>query len=202
MKDQTALEYFRSAPFALRCSRLRRSSQPPSPRRRLPPSSIRRRPRRIGPTSPSFRTGAACGIRKSPIRTPRSKPIRRRGMRRPPGRSNTCSPRRRPAGRRLIFANCLPEAHPSWMLVTHNAMEFLFTPGRVTMLGEFDGNRHTPHLHRRPRPSGDLRSDLPRPFDRPLGRRHACGRHRRTSCRRRRSRSARPRACPTMATCT
>src|ERR1700759_246619 len=41
----------------------------------------------------------------------------------------------------LIFANCLPEAHPSWMLVPHNAMEILFTPGRVTMLGESDGNR-------------------------------------------------------------
>src|SRR6201993_1839967 len=49
------------------------------------------------------------------------------------------------AGRpRLIFANCLPEAHPSWMLVTHNAMEMLFTPGRVTMLGESDGNRIRP----------------------------------------------------------
>jgi hypothetical protein len=46
------------------------------------------------------------------------------------------------AGRpRLIFSSCLPEAHPSWMLVTHNAMEMLFTPGRVTMLGESDGNR-------------------------------------------------------------
>ncbi len=46
------------------------------------------------------------------------------------------------AGRpRLIFSNCLPEAHPSWMLVTHNAMEILLTPGRVTMLGESDGNR-------------------------------------------------------------
>jgi hypothetical protein len=42
---------------------------------------------------------------------------------------------------RLIFFGCLPEGHPSWMLVTHNAMEFLFTPGRVTMLGESDGNR-------------------------------------------------------------
>jgi hypothetical protein len=30
---------------------------------------------------------------------------------------------------------------PSWMLVTHNAMEILFTPGRVTLLGESDGNR-------------------------------------------------------------
>jgi hypothetical protein len=42
---------------------------------------------------------------------------------------------------RLIFHSCLPEAHPTWMLVTHNAMEILFTPGRVTMLGESDGNR-------------------------------------------------------------
>src|SRR5258708_23286485 len=35
------------------------------------------------------------------------------------------------AGRpKLIFYGCFPEAHPSWMLVTHNAMEILFTPGR------------------------------------------------------------------------
>jgi hypothetical protein len=40
-----------------------------------------------------------------------------------------------------IFVNCFPEGMPSWMLVTHNAMEILFTPGRVTMLGESDGNR-------------------------------------------------------------
>jgi hypothetical protein len=46
------------------------------------------------------------------------------------------------AGRpRLIFFGCFPEGHPTWMLVTHNAMEFLFTPGRVTILGESDGNR-------------------------------------------------------------
>ena len=46
------------------------------------------------------------------------------------------------AGRpRLIFSYCLPEAHPSWMLISHNAMEILFTPGRVTLLGESDGNR-------------------------------------------------------------
>jgi hypothetical protein len=46
------------------------------------------------------------------------------------------------AGRpQLIFSYCLPEAHPSWMLITHNAMELLYTPGRVTMLGESDGNR-------------------------------------------------------------
>src|SRR5215467_16188203 len=39
------------------------------------------------------------------------------------------------AGRpKLIFFGCFPEAMPSWMLVTHNAMEILFTPGRVTML--------------------------------------------------------------------
>jgi len=35
-----------------------------------------------------------------------------------------------------LFVNCLPEAMPAWMLVTHNAMEILFTPGRVTLLGE------------------------------------------------------------------
>jgi hypothetical protein len=44
----------------------------------------------------------------------------------------------RPAG---IFNNCLPQGMPSWMLISHNALEFLFTPGRVTMLGELDGNR-------------------------------------------------------------
>ena len=40
-----------------------------------------------------------------------------------------------------IFQNCLPEGMPSWMLVNHNALEFLFTPGRVTLLGESDGSR-------------------------------------------------------------
>jgi hypothetical protein len=40
-----------------------------------------------------------------------------------------------------LFINCLPESMPSWMLITHNALEFLFTPGRITMLGESDGNR-------------------------------------------------------------
>jgi hypothetical protein len=40
-----------------------------------------------------------------------------------------------------IFENCLPEGMPSWMLVSHNALEFLFTPGRVTLLGESDGGR-------------------------------------------------------------
>jgi hypothetical protein len=42
---------------------------------------------------------------------------------------------------RGLFVNCLPESMPSWMLITHNALEFLFTPGRVTILGESDGNR-------------------------------------------------------------
>jgi hypothetical protein len=40
-----------------------------------------------------------------------------------------------------IFADCLPQGMPTWMLITHNAIEFLFTPGRVTILGEGDGNR-------------------------------------------------------------
>lgn len=46
------------------------------------------------------------------------------------------------AGRpRGLFVDCLPEAMPAWMLISHNAMEVLFTPGRVTLLGEADGNR-------------------------------------------------------------
>jgi hypothetical protein len=46
------------------------------------------------------------------------------------------------AGRpRGLFVNCLPEGMPSWMLITHNALEFLYSPGRVTLLGESDGNR-------------------------------------------------------------
>jgi hypothetical protein len=42
---------------------------------------------------------------------------------------------------RNVFVNCLPEGMPSFPLMTVNALEFLFTPGRVTVLGEFDGNR-------------------------------------------------------------
>ena len=42
---------------------------------------------------------------------------------------------------RGLFINCLPEGMPSWMLISHNAMEILFTPGRVTLLGESDGGR-------------------------------------------------------------
>ena len=30
---------------------------------------------------------------------------------------------------------------PSWMLISHNALEATFSPGRVTLLGESDGNR-------------------------------------------------------------
>jgi len=40
-----------------------------------------------------------------------------------------------------IIDHCFPTGMPSWMLITHNAMEVLFTPGRVTILGEGDGNR-------------------------------------------------------------
>jgi hypothetical protein len=40
-----------------------------------------------------------------------------------------------------IFTTCLPEGMPTWMLISHAAMEVLFTPGRVTLLGETDGNR-------------------------------------------------------------
>jgi hypothetical protein len=41
----------------------------------------------------------------------------------------------------LILAGCLPTGMPGWMLISHNAMEVLYTPGRVTLLGEGDGNR-------------------------------------------------------------
>jgi hypothetical protein len=40
-----------------------------------------------------------------------------------------------------IFVDCLPEGMPSFILMTLNSVEFLVTPGRVTVLGEFDGNR-------------------------------------------------------------
>ena len=46
------------------------------------------------------------------------------------------------AGRpRGLLVNCLPHGMPTLMLITHNAIEFLVTPGRVTILGEVDGNR-------------------------------------------------------------
>lgn len=40
-----------------------------------------------------------------------------------------------------LFVNCLPHGSPSLMAITHDALEFLVTPGRVTVLGEGDGNR-------------------------------------------------------------
>jgi hypothetical protein len=40
-----------------------------------------------------------------------------------------------------VIDHCFPTGMPSWMLITHNAFEVLFTPGRVTILGEGDGNR-------------------------------------------------------------
>src|SRR6201999_4970 len=33
---------------------------------------------------------------------------------------------------RGLFVDCLPEGMPAWMLISHNALEVLFTPGRVT----------------------------------------------------------------------
>jgi hypothetical protein len=40
-----------------------------------------------------------------------------------------------------VFDHCFPAGMPSFMLITHNAFEVLITPGRVTLLGESDGNR-------------------------------------------------------------
>lgn len=42
---------------------------------------------------------------------------------------------------RGLFANCLPEGLPSGMLVNHVGMELLFSPGRVMMFGDGDGNK-------------------------------------------------------------
>src|SRR5258708_5511532 len=53
-----------------------------------------------------------------------------------------------------IIDHCFPTALPSWMLITHNAFEILLTPGRVTILGEGDGNRlRRIHTHGRPHPA-------------------------------------------------
>lgn len=38
------------------------------------------------------------------------------------------------------YEHCIPEGMPSWMMIYHNSVEYLFTPGRVTMLGESEGN--------------------------------------------------------------
>jgi hypothetical protein len=40
-----------------------------------------------------------------------------------------------------IIDHCFPTGMPSYMLITHNAFELLISPGRVTLLGEGDGNR-------------------------------------------------------------
>jgi hypothetical protein len=40
-----------------------------------------------------------------------------------------------------LFVDCLPEGMPSFMIMTLASTEFLYTPGRVTILNEFDGNR-------------------------------------------------------------
>lgn len=39
-----------------------------------------------------------------------------------------------------LFVNCLPQGMPTVVAITHNAVEFLVTPGRVTIVGELDGN--------------------------------------------------------------
>jgi hypothetical protein len=42
---------------------------------------------------------------------------------------------------KFVLDGCLPPGMPGWMLMSNEAMEILFTPGRVTMLGDGDGNR-------------------------------------------------------------
>jgi len=50
---------------------------------------------------------------------------------------------------------CLPWGMPGMMMLTHNAVEFLFTPGRITILGELDGNNiRRIYTDGRPHPPG------------------------------------------------
>jgi hypothetical protein len=53
----------------------------------------------------------------------------------------------------LVLSHCLPHGMPTWMLIMHNAFELLVTPGRITLLGEVDGNRmRRIYLDGRPHP--------------------------------------------------
>ena len=50
---------------------------------------------------------------------------------------------------------CLPWGMPGMMMLTHNAVEFLFTPGRITVVGELDGNNiRRIYTDGRPHPTG------------------------------------------------
>jgi hypothetical protein len=40
-----------------------------------------------------------------------------------------------------LFVDCLPNGIPALMLIPHNPLEFVFSPGRVLVLGESDGDR-------------------------------------------------------------
>ena len=59
---------------------------------------------------------------------------------------------------------------PSFIVMTLNATEFQFTPGRVTILGEFDGNRLRRTPHRWPQAPERSRSHLQRAFESAIGR--------------------------------
>ena len=41
----------------------------------------------------------------------------------------------------LVLGHCLPHGMPAYTMINHNALEILYSPGRVTILGEGDGNR-------------------------------------------------------------
>ena len=64
-----------------------------------------------------------------------------------------------------IFVECLPEAMPSWMLVTHNAMEFCSHPA-VSRSWAIRRQPVAPHLYRRPPASRRSDPHVPRPSDR------------------------------------
>ena len=128
--------------------------------------------------------------------------IRRPGIRRSPSKSSICTPKRTPAGRsRSSIIASRPACRAGCSSrTTHSRL--LFTPGRVTILGEGDGNRlrriytdGRPH----PRRSG---SELSRSFHRPLGQATRWWSIPWRCCRRPISRSTKRWACRTTATCT
>jgi hypothetical protein len=96
---------------------------------------------RIGRRSQSSQIGAGCGRRwvSDQIAQEKSNP--------PPWKPQIAKQiehmyAEEEAGRPFpIIDHCFPTGMPSWMLITHNAFEILVTPGRVTILGEGDGNR-------------------------------------------------------------
>ena len=100
-----------------------------------------------------------------------------------------------------IIDHCFPTGMPSWMLITHNAFEILFTPGRVTILGEGDGNRLR-RIYTDGRPHPPIRTRAFTVIPSATGTRTRWWWIPWRCCRKSISRSMKPWACRTTATCT